>query len=120
MSRLYLASLTANEDAIWSMLLASGYLKLEHHWIDLDMETEGYELKLTNREVRMMFKNMIKGWFKECLPEYNDFIKALLLGDVEAMNEYMNRVALDTFSYFDTGRKPSEILRPERFYHGFV
>ena len=68
----------------------------------------------------MMFKNMIRGWFKECLPEYNDFIKALLLGDVEAMNEYMNRVAMDTFSYFDTGRRPSEILRPERFYHGFV
>ena len=114
------SQLDSNEEAIWSLLLASGYLKLEHHWIDLDMETEGYELKLTNREVRMMFKNMIKGWFKECLPEYNDFIKALLLGDVEAMNEYMNRVALDTFSYFDTGRRPSEILRPERFYHGFV
>ena len=114
------SQLDSDEAAIWSLLLASGYLKVEHHWMDLDMETEGYELKLTNREVRMMFKNMIKGWFKECLPEYNDFIKALLLGDVEAMNEYMNRVALDTFSYFDTGRKPSEILRPERFYHGFV
>ena len=114
------SQLDSDEAAIWSLLLASGYLKVEHHWMDLDMETEGYELKLTNREVRMMFKNMIKGWFKECLPEYNDFIKALLLGDVEAMNEYMNRVALDTFSYFDTGRRPSEILRPERFYHGFV
>ena len=114
------SQLDSDEAAIWSLLLASGYLKVEHYWMDLDMEKEGYELKLTNREVRMMFKNMIKGWFKECLPEYNDFIKALLLGDVEAMNEYMNRVALDTFSYFDTGRKPSEILRPERFYHGFV
>ena len=114
------SQLDSDEAAIWSLLLASGYLKVEHYWMDLDMEKEGYELKLTNREVRMMFKNMIKGWFKECLPEYNDFIKALLLGDVEAMNEYMNRVALDTFSYFDTGRRPSEILRPERFYHGFV
>ena len=114
------SQLDSSEAAIWSLLLASGYLKVEHHWINLDMEEEGYELKLTNKEVRMMFKNMIRGWFKECLPEYNDFIKALLLGDVEAMNEYMNRVAMDTFSYFDTGRRPSEILRPERFYHGFV
>ena len=109
-----------SEEAIWSLLLASGYLKVENHWIDLDMETEGYELKLTNREVRMMFKNMIKGWFRECAAEYNDFIKALLLGDVEAMNEYMNRVAMDIFSSFDTGRRASEKSQPERFYHGFV
>jgi len=114
------SQLDSNEAAIWSLLLASGYLKVESYWIDLDMEVEGYELKLTNKEVRMMFKNMIKGWFKECMPEYNDFIKALLLGDVDAMNEYMNRVAMDIFSSFDTGRRPSEKSQPERFYHGFV
>lgn len=50
---------------------------------------------------------------------YNDFIKALLLDDVDAMNEYINRVALETFSSFDTGRNPSS-QGPERFYHGFV
>ena len=36
------------------------------------------------------------------------------------MNLYMNRVALDTFSYFDTGKRSSEAAEPERFYHGFV
>lgn len=36
------------------------------------------------------------------------------------MNTYMNRVALATFSSFDTGRKPSEDAEPKRFYHGFV
>ena len=50
---------------------------------------------------------------------YNDFIKALLTGDVKAMNAYMNKVALATFSYFDTGKNPSR-EEPERFYHGFV
>lgn len=35
------------------------------------------------------------------------------------MNAYMNRVALNTFSYFDTGKNPS-VEEPERFYHGFV
>ncbi|MBO5354394.1 MAG: PD-(D/E)XK nuclease domain-containing protein [Lachnospiraceae bacterium] len=35
------------------------------------------------------------------------------------MNAYMNRVALNTFSYFDTGNRPSG-AEPERFYHGFV
>ena len=43
----------------------------------------------------------------------------MLLDDVKAMNTYMNRVALQTFSYFDTGKNPSE-EEPERFYHGFV
>ena len=51
---------------------------------------------------------------------YNNFIKALLLGDVKAMNTYMNRVALNTFSSFDVGNHPSEYTEPERFYHGFV
>ena len=35
------------------------------------------------------------------------------------MNAYMNRVALNVFSYFDTGNRPSGV-EPERFYHGFV
>lgn len=43
-----------------------------------------------------------------------------MLGDVKAMNTYMNRVALSTISYFDTGKNPSEGSGPERFYHGFV
>ncbi|HJA68146.1 MAG TPA: PD-(D/E)XK nuclease domain-containing protein [Candidatus Mediterraneibacter cottocaccae] len=51
--------------------------------------------------------------------DYNDFIKALLADDIEAMNEYMNRVAFQTFSYFDTGKTAGRD-EPERFYHGFV
>ena len=66
-----------------------------------------------------MFEDMIEGWFSDYTSAYNIFIKALLLGDVKAMNQYMNRVALQTFSFFDTGSHPSE-SEPERFYHGFV
>ena len=51
---------------------------------------------------------------------YNDFIRALLQDDVKSMNAYMNRVALATFSFFDSGRNPSMETQPERFYHGFV
>ena len=79
-----------------------------------------YGLKLTNLEVKLMFERMIDGWFRDYTPHYNTFIKALLLGDVDAMNLYMNRVALATFSSFDAGVKPSEEMEPERFYHGFV
>ena len=107
-----------NEDAIWSLLLASGYLKVEHY-IFSERGAE-YDLKLTNKEVKFMFQDMVRGWFRKYSPAYNDFVRALLSGDIDAMNEYMNRVTLDTFSNFDTGRKPSEKSQPERFYHGFV
>lgn len=104
-----------NEEAIWSLLLASGYLKV----LQVNMEEECYQLTLTNYEVKRMFRNMIRGWFKKDSSNYNDFIQALLLDDVDAMNEYMNRVTRSVFSSFDTGKRPSS-AEPERFYHGFV
>ena len=109
-----------DEYAIWSLLLASGYLKIDKYAIDADTGLEEYDLKLTNKEVKLMFRKMIEEWFKNHTPEYNDFIKALLLDDKKAMNHYMNKVALATFSSFDAGNKPSESAEPERFYHGFV
>ncbi len=116
------SQLDGNERAVWSLLLASGYLKVVsfESYRDIPEGTNPkYELALTNLEVRLMFGNMIRDWFAAAEADYNDFIKALLLGDVKAMNAYMNRVSLDVFSYFDTGKRPSG-EEPERFYHGFV
>ena len=113
--------LDQNVDAIWSLLLASGYVKtLDHDRLELlqPWEPVQYRLALTNYEVERMFYGMIGGWFQNN-KNYNDFIKALMLDDLDAMNEYMNRVALQTFSYFDTGMQPYG-AEPERFYHGFV
>lgn len=107
-------------DALWSLLLASGYLRVKSHWTEEIWGEEIYELTLTNREVRLMFSQMIRGWFSKSAPAYNDFIKAMLSNDIEAMNVYMNKVAFHTFSYFDTGSKLSEKAEPERFYHGFL
>jgi hypothetical protein len=118
------SQLGKRKDALWSLLLAGGYLKV----VSCDTETEDgvwrYELALTNREVRLMFSSMILEWFDNGDDSYNDFVKALLVGDLDAMNEYMNDVALNTFSYFDTGTAVdidgNQRQRPERFYHGFV
>ena len=110
--------LNIKKNATWSLLLASGYLKVTEAVFSEEVGRTYYDLTLTNREVRIMFENMIRGWFAEN-NSYNAFIKALLLDDVKAMNLYMNRVALETFSYFDTGKAPS-LEEPERFYHGFV
>ena len=102
-------------------MLASGYLKVKNYKAYVTEYGEwrqDYELELTNFEVRVMFRDMVRGWFDGSSSNYNDFIEALLLGDVEAMNIYMNRVTREMFSYFDTGRNPYS--EPERFYHGFV
>ena len=114
--------LDGNERAVFSLLLASGYLKVVsvESYRDIPEGTNPkYELALTNLEVRLMFGTMIRDWFSAAEADYNDFIQALLLGDVKAMNAYMNRVSLGIFSYFDTGNRPSG-AEPERFYHGFV
>ena len=112
-----------DENSIWSLLLAGGYLKvlslhddaLKSEWGDVQ-----YELALTNIEVRNMFASMIRGWFKgKSRREYNGFIHALLNGDTNLMNLYMEKVVLSSISYFDTGNRPS-VSEPERFYHGLV
>lgn len=113
--------LTGNDAAIWSLLVASGYLKI----LDYEApETVGtrqplYELALTNFEVECMFHNMVRDWFVSVKPMYNDFIKSMLADDVDAMNDYMNEITSDIFSYFDTG-SGSMRSAAERFYHGFV
>ena len=112
--------LDKSKNAIWSLLVASGYLKID------DIEYKGlllkpwYHISITNLETVSMFANMFAGWFENPDARYNDFIKSLLNNDLKGMNYYMNKVALATFSYFDTGKNPSETLEPERFYHGFV
>ena len=115
--------LNDNEEAVWSLLVASGYLKILDYdrMENLEPEEEPcYELAVTNREVQVMFAGMVKSWFKKDKQNYNEFIKAMLMQDVDAMNEYMNQMSLELFSSFDTGKRASKKAQPERFYHGFV
>ena len=110
--------LDEDEQAVWSLLLASGYLKVKsfHPYLsDAGEWKEEYQLELTNFEVKVMFRNMIRKWFAGASCGYNDFIKALLVNDVGAMNAYMNRIAMRTFSYFDTGKN-----RRKRSRSGFI
>ena len=109
-----------DESAIWSLLVASGYLKiLSYEDLSKVDRKPKYELALTNREVSCMFESMISGWFATARPSYNGFLKSMLAGDLKAMNKYMQKVTLQTFSYFDTGKGVFGD-EPERFYHGFV
>lgn len=111
-----------NESAVWSLLLASGYLKvIEYEKLEAIPigRKPNYMLMLTNGEVRRMFYSMVHDWFMETESDYNDFILAMFENDIEEMNAYMNKVTRNIFSYFDTGKNTEE-AEPERFYHGFV
>lgn len=109
-----------DEDAIWSLLLASGYLKVDSMEICVSTGEQKYELSLTNLEVLVMFQKLIKGWFMTGDDSSNEFISALIDGDLEAMNYYINEVTLNVFSSFDVAGKDESRIRPENFYHGFV
>ena len=114
--QLVYSALDENETAIWSLLLASGYLKVvEKEETKKAGRRRKYTLALTNGEVFDMFVGMVHDWFGKTESSYHDFIKAMLRGNIKEMNIYMNYMTKNIFSYFDTGTK-----EPERFYHGFV
>ena len=110
--------LDENINAVWSLLLASGYLKVESVKQENLSYAPVYRLSLTNLEVKRMFSGLISDWFRKT-SAMAGFVKAMFAGNVREMNQYMNKVALSTFSYFDAGNRPSA-KEPERFYHGFV
>ena len=112
--------LETKENAIWSLMVASGYLKIDKIEYRGILYVPWYHLKITNLEILGMFSEMFAGWFQNTRSNYNAFIKAMLCGNIKEMNAYMNEVALATFSSFDTGSHPSGRTQPERFYHGFV
>ena len=109
-----------NVNAIWSLLLASGYLKVKQVDYRGITREPWYTLDITNVETLSMFTTMFQDWFQNQDTNYGYFIKALIEGDLEAMNYYMNKVSLATFSYFDVGSENGSDPEPERFYHGFV
>lgn len=112
--------LDRSRNAIWSLLLAGGYLRTEEVEYRGMMLEPWYHLKITNLETFSAFSSMLKGWFENEASNYSEFVEALLDGKLKEMNAYMNDVALTTFSSFDVGNHPSGRTQPERFYHGFV
>ena len=107
--------LYSSSDAVWSLLLATGYLRIERPGEELGT----YELALTNYEVRQAFDGLVRDWFQDGSGSYNDFVGALLGGDVDGMGDYLSDLAEGVMSSFDSGIRPARNL-PERFWHGLV
>ncbi|MGL6108169.1 AAA family ATPase [Romboutsia sp.] len=102
---------------IWSFLLLSGYLKAIEKYKDEDDELFIYKLSIPNKEIRTLYRDIIKKWFREGFIS-NDFtkiLKALTIGDIELFEEYFSSYVLTSFSYFDVGGQ-----NPEKVYHAFV
>lgn len=57
------SQLEQGDDAIWSLLLASGYLNVVRYEFNAVRRKAEFELKLTNLEVQVMFEQMIERWF---------------------------------------------------------
>ena len=117
--------LDGSTGAVWSLLLATGYLKVVKLERVGERKKKVYTLALTNMEVASMFEDMVKGWFGGSTETaYNNFIKALLINDVDAMTEFvkvvLQQMTFVSFSSFDTAKSASLKDAPERFYHGFV
>lgn len=117
--QIVLDQLDQGDDAVWSLLLASGYLKVMHYEYNVVRRKAEFDLKLTNTEVQAMFEHIVESWFSGCRRVNSAFLQAMMTDDVKAMNSHMNRMAVEMFSYFDAGNRPSG-EEPERFYHGFV
>lgn len=117
--QIVLDQLDQGDDAVWSLLLASGYLKVVRYEFNVVRRKAEFDLKLTNTEVQAMFEHMVESWFSGCRRINSAFLQAMMTDDVKAMNSHMNRMTVEMFSYFDTGNRPSG-EEPERFYHGFV
>lgn len=111
--------LDRKENAVWSLLLASGYLKI----IDSTLNKDGklmYTLSLTNLEVMHTFRDLFSDWFSDGQFTLDTFSNALLSGNIREMNEYLNAIMIETLSFYDTGKAFSKSKNHENFYHGFV
>lgn len=100
-----------DSNAIWSFLMASGYVKPLYY----NDETNEYEIAFTNYEVHFLMEQLISLWFNKPSVSGVKFREALLSNNLKYMNLLLQDIAENTFSFFDIGKQ-----EPERFYHAFV
>lgn len=112
------SQLDRDPEAVWSLFLAGGYLKILHRIFDGSFYH--YTLALTNKEVKIMFHFLILEWFKPAGTSYSEFTRGLISGDTEALSFYLNDILLNVAGSFDTRKKVLPGHEPESFYHGLV
>ncbi len=109
--------LDGDENSLWSLLLAVGYIKAEN--VVRDKGLIECDVSVTNEEVMGMFEYEIVSMFENGFSDYPRFAEALLKHKIEILNDFLMDIAYTSMSYFDVGKRPSE-RAPENFYHGLV
>ena len=112
--------LDVDENAVWSLLVAAGYVRPEVGESGPASSETG--LCLTNYETKLSLSKMVKAWFNTRTGNHmNAFAGALLADDLWEMNEAMQQVVLNSASSFDSGLKPSAgTVQPENFFHALT
>jgi hypothetical protein len=113
-----LSEIHEDEDALWSLLVLSGYLKAERR-PQGPMERATHLLSIPNREVRLVYTTTFRRWMRARMEgpggSLERLTRALLEGDAEAFEEQLQTFVTNLLSYNDLGN-----LYPERVYQGFV
>jgi hypothetical protein len=114
---LVLRELETDEDAVWSLLLMSGYLTaraVEQRGADLHAE-----LVIPNKELHHVFRTSVTSWVKAGLggrsAQIEKLLRAMLGGDEATFEELLGRLVQGTFSYHD-----AQGAEPERVYQAFL
>ncbi|KZL88621.1 AAA family ATPase [Clostridium magnum] len=109
-----LEDVDVSSENIWSFLLFTGYLKVSDVK-NIDGSIVG-KLSIPNKEVNILFKDIILGWFNKAHvnEDFNDMLVALTKGDVETFDIMFSNTVEKTLSYFDVAGES------EKFYHAFV
>ncbi len=107
--------LNFDESAIWSLLLASGYLKAENS--AYEGTKIGCDVQVPNYEVMCLYEDIVKEWFSDRMgyEDYQNFLHYLLDGNISVFSKILQNFLLESASHFDV-----KGTHPEKFYHGFV
>lgn len=114
-----LSEMRSNDDALWSLLVFSGYLKADPLPYDPAVGRIVYRLSIPNREVRQVYSTTFHRWLKSRLGaqggDVGKLSRALLSGDAETFESQLQLFVQNILSYYDIAK-----VDPERVYQGFV
>ena len=114
MENFVFGNIKGNRNALWMLLMTTGYLKPVEVWKDED-NTDWARLQIPNLEVRTAYRNEILDYIVPSQGEIllRDMLRSMAKGDTEEFAENLSDILRDFVSYHDAAQ-------PESFYHGLL
>lgn len=113
-NNLILKNLKKHKNAFFNLLYTSGYLTATGGG---SAEYNEKHVRIPNREVREFFEDVVLKWFSGHGEGdfFQDFLDALLEGDIDGVQSVLSRIVKEAFSFQDGTKK-----QHESFYHGIL